>query len=208
MLRTLRAVALLAMLATSALAQPIIQIPGSGPADVPSQPRAGARLFISPMGEPFRVADGLGVWLAAADANQDGAVTLDEFRADAQRFFRRLDTDHDGRIDGFEIQAYETDVVPEIAQLGQDEAGGGRRRFFGGGGRGPAGRGAGAEGAARFSLLNIAEPVSAADEDLDGRVSALEWEHAVTRRFEKLDHDKSGRLTAESLRSPAPQKKK
>jgi hypothetical protein len=221
MLRTLLAGALLTALATAALAQPITQTPGAGPPDLPLPPRERARLFISSMGEPFRMADGLGAWLAGADADHDGAVTLDEFRADAQRFFRQLDADHDGKIDGFEIQAYETDIAPEITHLGQNVGGGGRRGFFGGGrgGRGggdgagaqaePGGsiRAAGAEGAARFSLLNIAEPVASADEDLNGRVSAEEWEHAVTRRFEKLDHGKTGRLTAESLRNPAPKKK-
>jgi hypothetical protein len=240
---TLLAGAMLTALATAAVAQPIEQIPG-GPPDKPQErgrdrepggpggPRA--RLFISPFGEPFRVENGLGAWLAGADANHDGAVTLEEFRADAKRFFGMLDANHDGTIDGFEIQAYEMEIVPEITQLGLDGGGGRRPGGAGGGGSrgggrrggrgGGGGRGgdsgaststsggqipaSGAEGAARFSLLNIAEPVSSADEDLNGRVSALEWDHAVTRRFEKLDHDKSGRLTAESLRALASPKKK
>ncbi|MEO8113421.1 MAG: hypothetical protein ABI655_03495, partial [Phenylobacterium sp.] len=80
--------------------------------DGPPRPR----LFISPSGEPFRGPDGLGAWLAGADADHDGAVTLTEFRADAVRFFKVLDANGDGRIDGFEIQAYERDIAPEITR--------------------------------------------------------------------------------------------
>src|SRR5437899_9460764 len=69
--------------------------PGGGP------PRV--RLFISPSGEPFRGEDGLGHWLAQADADHDGAVTLAEFRADAEHSFKFLDTNGDGVIDGFEL---------------------------------------------------------------------------------------------------------
>ncbi len=228
MLRTQLASALLTAVLTlgaaSALGQPVEQIPGGAPEErgAPDRDRAGPprpRLFISPSGEPFRGADGLGAWLAGADTNHDGAVTLDEFRADAQRTFRLYDTNGDGKVDGFEIQAYETERVPEIAQFNLDEGGG--RRFFGGGGRGRGGgrRGggdaasdaqpikpAGREGAARFSLLNEPQPLAQADADLDGRVTAAEWALATDRRFAKLDRDKTGRLTADSLRGAGPKK--
>jgi hypothetical protein len=60
--------------------------------------------------------------------------------------------------------------------------------------------GAGREGAARFSLLNEPQPLLAADEDVDGKITRAEWAHATARRFAKLDHDHAGRLTLESLR--------
>src|SRR6185437_11107947 len=63
------------------------------------------RLFISPSGEPFRGEDGLGRWLAQADTDHDGSVDLAEFRADARHSFQVLDANHDGVIDGFEMQA-------------------------------------------------------------------------------------------------------
>ena len=58
--------------------------------------------FISPMGEPYRARtptdDTLADWFQKADRNKDGFLTVDEFEADADRFFAKLDTDHDGEI--------------------------------------------------------------------------------------------------------------
>jgi hypothetical protein len=205
------------------------------------------RLFISPSGEPFRGGDGLAAWFAGADTDHDGAITLAEFQADALRFFRVLDANGDGQIDGFEIQAYERDVAPEItatdfdrpavrepgdgqARSGGGMGGGGRGGGMGGGGRGGGGRGGGGhggrgggmggqgpgggggggpsasgrEGAARYSLINEPEPVTGADENLDGRVSLEEWRHATLRRFTVLDRAKTGRLTLDGLKGKAP----
>jgi len=82
--------------------------------------RARPQLFISPAGEPFRApAEGpypVAAWFSAADANHDGALSRDEFVADAGRFFILLDTDKDGVIDGFEVSAYERNIAPEILQ--------------------------------------------------------------------------------------------
>jgi hypothetical protein len=183
------------------------------------------RLFISPMGEPFRGPDGFGTWLAGADADHDGAVTLAEFRADAERFFRVLDTDGNGYIDGFEMQAYERERVPEIAFMGVEDARGARRGRGGKGGGPPAQAGGeagkaasggqqgafkpgGRDGAARFSLLNIPQPVSQADEDWNGRITPREWDHAATRRFALLDKTNAGRLTRDSLQPAQPEKGK
>jgi hypothetical protein len=182
----------------------------------------GPRLFISPSGEPFRGGDGLAAWFAQADADHDGAITAAEFQADALRAFKLYDTNGDGVIDGFEIQAYERDRVPEIAEIliGGEETGGrpggggrrGRRGGRQGGGDqtsgqqagGPVAVGAGREGAARFSLLNEPEPLLAADADVDGKVSLKEWTRATARRFAALDKDHSGRLTLEKLRPQKP----
>ena len=219
---TLLAAAMLSAMASSAIAQSDDGLPG--PLPDRRAPAAVARrgpplrLFISPAGEPFRGGeDGLAAWMSRADADHDGSVSVAEFRADADRAFALYDANHDGRIDGFEISAYETEIVPEITRLGVDEQalGGGRGR---GGGRrggvgraGPAGapaRGVQRDGAAQFSLLNEPEPLAGADEDLDGRVSKLEWAHATNRRFAKLDQGAKGSLTLESLRAPPKDGKK
>jgi hypothetical protein len=226
-----------------------------GPGEHGGGPGAAARtrLFISPSGEPFRGEDGLGRWLAQADTDHDGSVSLAEFRADALHSFKVLDTNGDGVIDGFEMQAYERNIVPEIGIMTFDEgAGGGQRPSgtggagrgggggrggrggggMGGGGRGGGGMGgggmgggggrsgdgstaqqtdrapaAGREGAARYSLLNEPEPIAAADADLDGKVTLAEWMAITDRRFARLDHLKTGRLTKDSLLHPAPKPK-
>ncbi|HEX7695264.1 MAG TPA: EF-hand domain-containing protein [Sphingomonas sp.] len=122
-----------------------VRRPGA-PADRPR-----GRLFISPMGEPFRGADPVGAWFDGADTNHDGVLTLAEFIADADRFFMRLDRGHDGEIDPDDIDYYETVLAPEI-RTGGEMAGGGRPGGGGsrrGGGRG-GGRRGGSEGGGRM----------------------------------------------------------
>jgi len=175
------------------------------------------RLFISPSGEPFRGEDGLGRWLTQADTDHDGGVDLAEFRADARHSFQVLDANHDGVIDGFEMQAYERDIVPEIGVMTFDAGPtAGRAAGRGGGGRvggeaqnGAPGTpqdvrvpGAGREGAARYSLINEPQPIAAADADLDGKVTLAEWMAITDRRFAKLDRAKTGKLTRETLLHP------
>jgi Ca2+-binding EF-hand superfamily protein len=125
-------------------------------------PDAGAdrgpmRLFVSPMGEPFRSPrDGpspVDLWFNGADTNHDGALSRAEFRADAQRFFELLDRQHDGEIDPDDIEYYETVLLPEIrvgSFVGGSPGGGGggghrggRGGHRGGGGGGGGGYGGG-----------------------------------------------------------------
>lgn len=208
----LAAAALLA--ATPALAQPSM---GGGPSmdgrpmGPPPMggrpPREGpppgggvhVQLFISPSGEPFRGQDGLTDWFAGADADKDGALTLAELRADAMRFFKVLDANGDGQIDGAENGVYETKIAPEITRL--DLVGG----HGGPPGKKPLIRKIDRKaqprtGAARFGLLNEPQPVRGADADLNQRVSSEEWAKAARRRFELLDTDQDGKITPEQLR--------
>src|SRR5262249_35080424 len=63
--------------------------------------------FISPCGQPWRAgpddAYPLFAWFKATDANADGAIDRDEFRADHARFFDALDRDRNGLLDPTEI---------------------------------------------------------------------------------------------------------
>lgn len=117
--------------------------PGAPPRDHRGPPPGGPRhggLFLSPAGEPFRGGDGLAAWFAGADTDHDGALTLAEFRADAMRFFKVLDANHDGVVDGAENQIYETRIAPEILGMGREDPEDGPPQ---GGGKGGGGMGGG-----------------------------------------------------------------
>ena len=177
------------------------------PADAPP-----ARLFLSPSGEPFRPAPGapapFEAWFAGADANHDGAIDRAEFRADAARFFKRLDANGDRVIDGFEVSAYENRIVPELGdeaegRFAADDSGSrpdGEHRHGGRGGRAGGGHtDAGPRGLTQ--LLDEPEPVSGADFALDGHITFGEWMRATDQRFDLLDTAKTGRLTHDQLKA-------
>ena len=195
--------------------------PGEGEAGgPPRQPRRS--LFISPAGEPFRAEPGapypVAAWFAGADTDHDGVLTRDEFVADALRFFDRIDGDHNGVVDGFEVSAYETQVAPEILQGFQGGAEGPSMRGQGGpgghgggrhGGGGPPGGGGGKrggglmggmlQGATPYSLLAEPEPVMASDGDFDRRITRAEAVKAAKARFALLDKDGDGKLRLAEL---------
>ncbi|WP_404714224.1 hypothetical protein [Sphingomonas sp. MMS24-J13] len=177
------------------------------------------------MGEPFRAAAGQpypsAIWAAAADTNHDGAIDRTEFLADAQRFFRMLDTDHDGRLTPEEIAAYESNVAPEIAlyrgrrlpPLGSEREKGQRphedalpdllgvvpQRVS----RNDDSDYGGPMGAGRFTWLNIPEPVSATDADIDRLVSAAEFAAAASRRYDTLTAGRGMLKLADLPKTPA-----
>ena len=111
----------------------------------PDRPRGTATLFISPAGKPFHGQVGqpypVAAWFAEADADHDGKLTREEFRADFAAFFKQLDTDHNGAIDGIELAAYEQNVAPEVLpRLAQSQGGGANERTdSAAGGNGPGG---------------------------------------------------------------------
>jgi len=165
---------MLLALAGALAAGPALGAPTPVPAPRPA-------IFLSPSGEPFRAAPGrpspFDAWFDQADTNHDGFIDLAEFRADALRFFRRLDTDGDGVIDGFEVQAYESDIAPELIAS------------YEGPGAGPPIQ----------RLIDEAEPVSGADFNLDGKITLAEWMRATDARFRLLDVGRTGRLGRAAL---------
>jgi hypothetical protein len=206
--------------------------PRRPPSDDGDGPRGPHRqLFISPAGEPFRAEAGapypVAAWFAGADTDHDGALTRDEFVADALRFFAVIDGDHDGVVDGFEVSNYETHVAPEILQGFQAPRGGGggggdqaRRGPPGdggpGGGDGPPGggrkRGGGLmggmlQGATPYSLLAEPQPVMGADSDFNRRITRDEAAKAAKARFALLDTDGDGRLHLADLPHPPAQQR-
>jgi hypothetical protein len=55
------------------------------------------------------------------------------------------------------------------------------------------------QGAARYGLLNIPEPVAAADTDFDRGISRDEFRTAAADRFQLLDSGRTGRLILSQL---------
>ncbi len=174
------------------------------------------RPFISPMGEPFRakssVDDALARWFAKADGNQDGVLTPDEMQADAARFYARLDSDENGDIDPEELIHYEWEVAPEIQvnsrlrrprgeQHRPDDDETEHRPVT------MAGIDGTLQGAARYALLNIPEPVAAADTNLDRSITLAEFRQAALDRFRLLDTSHSGRLSLAGLKALLPPEK-
>lgn len=179
--------------------------------------------FISPMGEPFRggaTNDApITHWFAKADLNRDGMLTADEVLQDADRFFKRLDSNHDGQIDPDEIKTYEWEVAPEI-QVNSDwrrprgqiaakplrdsdddpEEKPRKRKFDEHDGY----QINGLQGAARYGLLNIPQPVASADADFNRVITLAEFNQAATNRFKLLDSQGLGRLTLPELEARLP----
>jgi hypothetical protein len=184
------------------------------------RPPPAPSLFISPSGQPFHAGPGepypVAKWFADANKAGDGKLTRAEFRADAAVFFKLLDENHDGVIDGFEVNDYEQNIAPEIIGAYSGASGdGGRRGHRPGGSPRPRGSGArpgeasaGAsavlQGAAVYSLLNEPEPVAATDVNLDGRITLAEFLATADKRFDKLDLKGLGYLTLADLpKTPA-----
>ena len=179
--------------------------------------------FVSPMGEPFRPRrpdeDALADWFQQADRNHDGFLTLDEMVADADRFFATLDTDHNGEIDPEELMAYEWEIAPEIqvnSKLRRPRAAAvdakpitDTRRDDAKGRKRPGWEGydpldGSPQGAARYSLINMPEPVAAADADFNRAITLAEFREAAVSRFQLLDKGRTGRLTVPQLEALLP----
>jgi hypothetical protein len=178
--------------------------------------------FISPMGEPFRPPSTgqapIARWFDQADRNRDGVLTADEMQIDADRFFARLDSNHDGQIDPEEITAYEYEIAPDVQVNSQwkrprgeaaakpkpdrDLAGedGLRKRED----RYDGYRSDGLQGAARYGLLNIPQPVASADADFNRLITLAEFRQAASYRFKLLDGGGQGRITLPELEARLP----
>jgi hypothetical protein len=60
------------------------------------------------------------------------------------------------------------------------------------------------EGGARYSILNLPEPVADADADFNRAVTLAEFRQAAQSRFELLDSAHLGRLSLEQLQALVP----
>ncbi len=165
------------------------------------------QLFVSPMGEPFRTGDAQpypsAAWFAQADSNHDGVLSRAEFRADAERFFKTLDVNGDGKLNDMEMHRYEVQVAPEIIATAVDTSQGddpSKTDFKGdpvqqtlSGVR---------QGASYFGMIDDPEPVRSADGDFNMKVTLDEWMAAADRRFRLLAGDKDGLKLADLPKTP------
>ncbi|WP_199554909.1 EF-hand domain-containing protein [Sandaracinobacteroides hominis] len=181
-------IAVLAALVAAPVAAAAPQIEG---AQAPSA--SGTHLFIAPSGEPFRA--GLdepypvAKWFAGADADGDGKLTLAEFVADGDRWFKALDSSRNGVLEAAEIDAYEAAVLAPLTGrpgMGAPAAGAGAGGPPPGGGRPKRGE-APPRGAGAYGLIDIPHPIKAADQDMNSRVTPGEYHKVMTSRFEMLD---------------------
>ena len=201
----MKSVALLSVLisaGTALAAEPLANPPATLAQGERGAIGGGGRLFVSPMGEPFRGGDlPEQRWFAGADTNHDGRLSRAEFVADAMRFFALLDVDHDRRIGAAEIDRYERDILPEVndgSYAGGGDwspsasgAGGSRNRGggrMGGGGHRRSGESGGSsrEGAGRGS--NGADGGYMFHASGAGRFGYLATPEPVTAADADLDH--------------------
>ncbi len=164
------------------------------------------QIFVSPMGEPFRATDAQpfpsAAWFAQADANHDGVISRAEFRADAQRFFKLLDLNGDGKLNDMEMHLYEVQVAPEIVaasvDTSQDQS---TATDFKGD---PVQQTLShvRQGASFFGMIDDPEPVRSADGDFNMKVTLDEWLAAADRRFRILAGDKDGLKLADLPKTP------
>ena len=201
---------LLAVLAAQAAAAPSppAPLPAPPPSIAAPQPRRLQQIFIAPSGESFRAAAEapypVADWFTRADADHDGKLTEAEFTADFLAFFARLDLDHDGVINGVELNRYEASMGSEL-QTSTFDGNWGMKHQDGDGESQPAlavGSFMGADspqGAGRFDLLRIPEPVASMDTLLNGRITRQEAEDAAEYRFSVLDTRQRGYLLLTEL---------
>lgn len=164
--------------------------------------------FISPMGEPFRSKapgdDTLVNWFGQADRDRDNVLTPAEMQADAERFFGILDTDRSGEILPEEIKAYEWQLVPEVQVNSEWRRGRGEQGPLKQPKRPVAYDAYTLQGGARYALLNMPQPVAAADADFDRAVTIAEFRNAAELRFQRLDRAGDRQLTIADLNALRP----
>jgi hypothetical protein len=186
-------------------------------------------VFISPCGKPFRAPLSAPYpvvnWFRQADTNSDGKLDHAEFMADAEAFFKVLDINGDGVLDGYEVSMYEHRVAPEILGYRVDVgllqppwAPPGQARLWlaqgpGGGMASPAPQDdrepsakaqkqildESGQGASPYGLFNAPEPVTAADPDFRGLVKKDNFLKLAHHHFTLLDSDGVGYLTLAKL---------
>jgi hypothetical protein len=139
---------------------------------------------------------GLGVlqsWVPRSDVDGDGAVSREEFVADADASLRTWDVDRDGDLAGAEVERVRDESAGLLAA---EEA----RDDYLCGDTDPPQRAAPPSGAADAGAVGPPDLVAAVDADGDGVLTGAEWAAGTEQRFGAIDCDGDAVLsTAEAF---------
>ena len=126
-------------------------------------------------------------WFDRADANHDGAVTLDEFINDAKTQFQRMDIDKNDYLVSEEVERfrmtyrdYQTGNKPADDKEDQQSP--------------PDHHGKDHTGGSEGSEGSVIDPVMSADANLDYKVTLDEFTAYSQRTFKSLDADHNATL--------------
>ena len=179
-----------------------------------AQIRRPQGIVYSPNGEPLTggplghrpCAQAMGGWFDRLDGGHQGKVDHDQFINDAEAQFARMDLDHDGYITPEELARFRapyTDNRQAMVPPSDERPDGGGE---GEGRRGQRRQDAPSQptrGSGHASLTE-ADPVMAADTDLDFRVSRQEFLTQAEAVFKHLDHDHQGAITRPAAETSCP----
>ena len=175
-------------------------------------------MLLSPNGEPLTggslgirpCAEVMSLWFDRVDGNRDGKVDRQEFMADARIQFERMDLDRDGFITSDELSLFRTPFMeqsqarpepyPYSSEPNKGEAPSRHSRHGSKQPDMPAGPRVSAP-----RMASVADPVMAADTNLDFKVSLDEFLKQAANTFDLIDADHDGvlSLVETSKRCPA-----
>lgn len=172
-----------------------------------------ARLFYSPNGEPLNggplgqptCPQAMASWFDRVNVHHDGKLTREEFLADAQAQYQRMDIDHNGYLVSEELERfrkpYRADMPIDAEKQAKDSSD-----------RSPRGERAERKGGGRFgpdtdprdhggTPTAMPDPVLSADTNNDFKVTLEEFMAQAQSTFNDLDADRDGVLSKdEALR--------
>jgi Ca2+-binding EF-hand superfamily protein len=148
--------------------------------------RGPVQIIYSPTGDPLNggplgrptCPEAMKRWFGRVDARHDGAITLDEFLADARTQFQRMDTDKNGYLVSEEVERFRLAYRDEPAR----EKSGGKSVTP------DDNKESGHSG-------SVIDPVMSADTNLDFKVTPEEFAAYSEKVFKNLDADHNGKLS-------------
>lgn len=146
----------------------------------------GEPLSGGPLGEP-KCEDAMQRWFAKVDADHDGTIDASEFLADARRQFAAMDLDRSGVLTPSVLSRYRAPYLAEQAREVPPEESEAQREQRLEREREPA------------VGKDRADPVMIADVNLRNRVTLDDFLGLARRTFAGLDLKKDGRLTSEEV---------